>query len=98
MATVEKDSRRGAAPASDRGQRVGQAQRAGAKPRLAHTIISPQAACVKIGGGQVALILRPGHAPEVQMTATTEREQAALTPLLDTARRLAELAAGGGAL
>jgi len=40
----------------------------------------------------VAVILRPGHTPEVRVTASNEREQAELRDLLGLARRLAELA------
>lgn len=86
--------RKGAAPVYG----TGAASRTGAKGRDEsglHASIIPQIWQETQPGGAVAVILRPGQAPEVTVTASTEAEQNALAELVTVARRLATLATGG---
>lgn len=89
MATAER-ARRG--DAGERPPATGRTcARVGGEPNPCASIIAQGGAVVN-SGGQVALILRPGHAPEVTVSANSERQEAELCDLLGLARRLARLA------
>ena len=88
--TRRERGRKGATPGGRPGAAGGMGARAGGEPNPCASIMAQREALVNCG--QVALILRPGCAPEVAVTADNERQQAELSDLLGLARRLATLA------
>ena len=91
MQTTASGTRKSATPGGRPGAANGTCAKAAGEADPCTLIMTQAPGKVKLGG-QVAVILRPGQAPELQVIAESESQQAALAPVLGLARRLAMIA------